>query len=158
MVQLVAQEYEVIMYLDSSMRMRSCDIKPSLAQLFKFPLFDLDDGMLKYLHYPRDRKAIAHISIHLRSGGWILWVNNAIQEKLIKPWVDCALHRECIAPRGARLSPCHFTSIHDGRYVGCHRYDQSALNVILAREFGVKALSKAINVSISRSTWYIRHL
>ena len=168
MVQLVAQEYEVIMYLDSSMRMRSCDIKPSLAQLFKFPLFDLDpgkghfvefahDGMLKYLHYPRERRDVAHISIHLR-GCWILWVNNTIQEKLIKPWVDCALHRKCIAPRGARLSPCHFTSIHDGRYIGCHRYDQSALNVILAREFGAEALSKAINLSISQSTWYIEHM
>ena len=166
MVQMLVQEYNVILYLDSSIRMKSCDIKPSLSQLLKFPFFDLapyishfiefaHEGMLKYLQYPKHRRDVAHINVNLRAGCWIMWVNDIIRKKLIKPWLDCALHKECIAPEGA---PCRMTSIHDGRYIGCHRYDQSALNVIIAREFGMNAGYKAINLSISDSTWDIEHI
>ena len=168
-VQELAQEYEVILYLDSSMRMKkACDIKSTLAQLLKFPFFDLSpymtpfieyvhNGMVKYLHYPKHRKDVAHVKINFRAGCWIMWINDAIREKLIKPWVDCALHRECIAPKGARLKPCHYSKVHDGRYKGCHRYDQSALNVIIFREFGIRGGSKAINLTVSYSTWAVRH-
>ena len=170
MVQLLAKNYDVIIYLDSSMRMKLCDINPSLQQLLKFPLFNLKpfinshfiefvhDGMLKYLQYPKHRQDVGHINVHLRAGCWMLWVNDTIREKLIKPWVDCALHRECIAPHGATPGPCTDTSVHDGRYIGCHRYDQAALNVIIAREFGMDASSMAINLSISNSTWEITHV
>ena len=62
-VKLVSQEYDVIMYGDSSLRMISCNINPALAHLLKFPFLDLrpmfhhiieftHDGMIDYLHYP----------------------------------------------------------------------------------------------------------
>ena len=59
-----------------------------------------------------------------------------MKEKFIEPWLDCALHVECIAPKGSKGWPCGHIINHDGHYIGCHRYDQSALNLILAREFG----------------------
>ena len=52
------------------------------------------------------------------------------------PWVDCAEHVECISPKGAKRGPCNWKLKPDYLYVGCHRYDQSALNVLLMREFG----------------------
>ena len=43
------------------------------------------------------------------------------------------MHVECIAPKGAQrsMSYCKFKTNPDYAYVGCHRYDQSALNVII---------------------------
>ena len=58
--------------------------------------------------------------------------------KILEPWVDCVLHKECIAPEGAELT-CNKTNGLNAKvvYSGCHRYDQSAHNMILVREFGL---------------------
>ena len=167
-VKRLSQEYDVIMYGDTSLRTKSCDITQALAHLFKFPLLSAypishraieftPDGMIKYLGYPPSRKSIADIG-SVQGGCWLMWANSIMREKLIEPWLDCALHQECIAPKGAVPSPCMFTKIHDGRYINCHRYDQSALNMILLREFGLDAVKKASNTTISKPTWSIvRH-
>ena len=79
-----------------------------------------------------------------------------MKEKFIEPWLDCALHVECVAPGGAKLGPC-VNITHDGHYVGCHRYDQSALGLILAREFG-KDFVNTHNQTISKSIWTIKRM
>ena len=167
-VKLVSQEYDVIMYGDASLRMTSCNMTQALEHLLNFPFLDLHptsyraiefthDGMMKYLHYPEHRKDIAQLET-LQGGCYLMWANSIMQEKLIEPWLDCALHQECIAPKGSRLGPCKFTKHHDGHYVGCHRYDQSALNLILAREFGVDGVLKGSNRNITLPTWkVVRH-
>ena len=158
-------EYEVILYGDSSLRMKSCNITKALAYLFKFPFLDIypldyraieftHDGMIEYLHYPESRKAMAHVET-LQGGCWLMWANTVMKDKLIEPWLDCALHGECIAPEGAKKLPCHFTNKHDGHYVDCHRFDQSALNLILAREFGMDSIKKGANVATTLSIWDI---
>ena len=62
--------------------------------------------------------------------------------KFLNYWVDCALHQECIAPHGSNLWPCDFKLGNKtkgaGVYIGCHRYDQSALAMILIRECGLQ--------------------
>ena len=164
---ILSQEYNVIMYGDSSLRMISCDINKAVAHLFKFPFLDsrplryhtiefTHDGMIQYLGYPPSRKFMAKVKT-VQAGCWLMWANSIMQEKLIEPWLDCALHVECIGPKGARHHPCNLTDMnHDGRYVGCHRYDQSALNLILTREFGLDAVSKACNVRISYTLWTVQ--
>ena len=65
---------------------------------------------------------------------------------------DCALHKECIAPEGARRecnSALKFNVHKDGTYVGCHRYDQSALNIILAKYFGSGVWNKVVKRKIT---------
>ena len=161
----LSQEYNVIMYGDSSLRMISCDIKEALAHLFKFPFLDAQplryraiefthDGMIQYLGYPPSRTFMAKVET-AQAGCWLMWANSIMQEKLIEPWLDCALHVECISPEGAQHVPCNFTDIHDGRYAGCHRYDQSALNLILTRELGLDAVQKTFNRKISSALWTI---
>ena len=153
------------MYGDASLRTKSCDITEALAHLLSaHPISHraieyTHDGMIKYLCYPPSRKSIADIET-VQGGCWLMWANSIMREKLIEPWLDCALHQECIAPKGAALAPCRFTKIHDGRYINCHRYEQSALNniMILLREFALDAVKKASNTTISQPTWSIaRH-
>lgn len=62
----------------------------------------------------------------------------------MKYWVDCALHTDCIAPRGSTRGGCKKGIYKNPKllgevYVGCHRYEQSAINMILLREFGLDA-------------------
>ncbi|CAB3387646.1 Hypothetical predicted protein [Cloeon dipterum] len=58
-----------------------------------------------------------------------------VQEKLLLPWVQCALTAECLAPVGSQSSGCRFDKKPQYRYSGCHRYDNSALNLALALAF-----------------------
>ena len=172
MVKRIALEYpdHVIFYGDASVRMRSCNISSLLTHLKKFPIFSgaptglkaiefTHDGMMKYLKFPKKRKDMAAIPT-IQSGCYLLLLNNETRHKVVDPWEDCSLHEECIAPNGNGYPkwPCHFTNKHDGHYVGCHRYDQSALNLILAREYGLDYYSRAVDESLSKLVFQIdRH-
>ena len=57
-----------------------------------------------------------------------------IMEGVIKHWVNCSLTKECINPYGS--SPrCRFMKDLSKSYAYCHRFDQSALNIILNKHF-----------------------
>ena len=163
----VAEKYDLVMYGDSSLRMKSSDIGPVLSSLLEVPFFDMvpsslgiisftHDDTIKYLKYPPSRKDMAKWKT-LQGGTWIMLLNHDMKESVLKPWVDCALHEQCIAPKGSSLSPCHFEMLkyNDGRYIGCHRYDQSVLNIILARKFGLNMFNSLINSKISTKLWEV---
>ena len=166
----VAEKYDLIMYGDSSLRMKSPDIGPVLGLLLEVPFFDTapnrlqiicftHDDTIKYLKYPPSRNDMAKWGT-LQGGTWIMLVNHDMKENVLNPWVDCALHEQCITPKGSLLQPCHFEMLkyNDGRYIGCHRFDQSALNIILARKFGLNMFNSLSNSKISRKLWKVeRH-
>ena len=165
--QKISLESDVIMYSDASVRMISCNIRPALEHLLKFPIFPgnpaqhykaiefTHDGMMKYLEFPKTRKSIADVPT-FQTGVWLILVNGDSRKKIIEPWVDCALHKECMAPEGSQRKPCNMTKKHDGHYIGCHRYDQSAINLILAREYGPNFFSRGSVPSISKKLFIIQ--
>lgn len=65
----------------------------------------------------------------------VIYNINSIHFGVMFPWVKCALIQSCIAPYGAQNSGCRFDKKPLYRYTGCHRYDASALNVILGLMF-----------------------
>ena len=146
----VAEEYELILYGDASMRLKGNfkDTVLPLLQTFPYvpgpvgqtPIISLThEGMLDYLNV--SRQEVADVLIHtLPATIHTVWATQQIKERLIKYWVDCALHPECIAPPGAGIFGCNMGMVktNPGKYIGCHRFDQSALNVILYREFGAE--------------------
>ncbi|MFH4978761.1 hypothetical protein AB6A40_005470 [Gnathostoma spinigerum] len=54
-------------------------------------------------------------------------------DSIMKWMVLCATERECISPNGAQLI-CSFSEDRIS-YAGCHRYDQSLVNLLLANTF-----------------------
>ena len=163
----VAEEYEVILYGDASMRLKGNfkDTMLPLLQTFPYvagPLHSIPiismihEGMLDYLKV--SRQEVADVLIHTIQGGiHTTWATQQIKEKLIKYWVDCALHPACIAPPGAGLSGCNFIKLltNPGEYIGCHRFDQSALNVILYREFGAEVWRSVQHDELARTVFKI---
>ena len=167
-VKEVSLEYDIIMYGDASVRMVSCNITPALEHLLQFPFFSgapifyrtiefTHDGMIHYLKFPKSRTDMANIET-FQGGCWLLLVNDESRKKIIDPWMDCAMHKECMAPTGSKRVPCNFAKTQNGDYVGCHRYDQSALNLILAREYGLDYFSSGSNLKISRSIFRIERI
>nr|CAD7406355.1 unnamed protein product [Timema poppensis] len=67
----------------------------------------------------------------------LLLVNvEGVHTKIMLPWVQCALTQDCILPIGAQSGGCRFNKKPQYRYSGCHRYDGSALNIVLGLYFG----------------------
>ena len=146
-VEQVSEEYELIFYCDASCRMQA-NFTESLPRLIQFPIMPArrlghsvvrttHDGMLEYLTPHLKRPWMVNVfPIGVEATGLLFLVTNMLKDKILTPWVDCAKHVKCIAPQGAKLWPCYFNSLPNTSYVDCHRFDQSAINVILIREFG----------------------
>lgn len=144
----LSQEYEVIIYGDASMRMMKPAVDITIPLMLKFPFIPgalggmpivsyTHDGMLRYFNLSLSRKELKAFG-HLQAGLWALWAKSA-KSKLIRPWTDCAVHKECIAPEGSVKKGCRWELKQKGNgiYIGCHRFEQSALSLILIREFGI---------------------
>ena len=63
-------------------------------------------------------------------------------------WVECALALECIWPVGAQNSGCKLHRKPLYRYSGCHKYELSALNVILGIMFKFDGQQYTVNQKI----------
>ncbi|KAH3827209.1 uncharacterized protein LOC127881861 [Dreissena polymorpha] len=63
----------------------------------------------------------------------VFYRTNTSWGDVLKPWLMCALSASCIAPPTARYSGCF--ELRAPRTTGCHRYDQSALSIVLERMF-----------------------
>uniref|UniRef100_D3TRC6 Hypothetical conserved protein n=1 Tax=Glossina morsitans morsitans TaxID=37546 RepID=D3TRC6_GLOMM len=57
--------------------------------------------------------------------------NFFVTEKIMLPWIKCALTLECIDPIGAQSNGCKYNKKPQYRYSGCHSYDASAFNIVL---------------------------
>ena len=151
-VKEISEEFELILFCDASIRFKN-HVSHLLPLLLRFPFvpgsvmtynFNVGrthDGMLKYLHMNMTRSELARIKPSIQSGVYIMWVTPLIKEKFLLPWIDCGMHKDCISPEGATLRGCHKRD-PTGNYIGCHRYDQSAMNMILIREFGAPLFAK----------------
>lgn len=162
----VASEYEVVMWCDASCRLRH-PLFSLLPRLSSHPLIPgpttvqpfittVHDEMLKYLKLTQSRKVLASLGRSLQANAIIMWINEDLQNRFLKYWVDCALHLECISPKGAKISPCILWRQSQGVYSGCHRYDQAAYNAILTREYGMDFMREIKNRDIRSYLFIVR--
>jgi len=171
----VCNENEVVLWLDASIRIRTPFVN-HLPKLLNFPFLAglamkvpvcppiiamTDDGMCEYLNISLSREELRKFTGSIETGAWIIWVTPLMTEKILNPWKDCALHEECIHPNASRSPGCHpgnWKKVEAGKgvNVGCHLYDQSALNLLLIREFGFFIWDKVVNeFAINRSVFRV---
>ncbi len=146
-IEEISRDHELFLYCDASCQITD-KLIPFLPNILKFPIISLfkprkavvirytHQGTLDYFKVSRPRSELMKmLPEDFLAGVILVWVNDLFRERILRPWVDCAEHVDCIAPQGATLIGCNrHTEFSIAR--GCHRYDQSALNVILLKEFG----------------------
>ena len=165
----IISDYEVIFWGDASARV----MEPFFAEkvfpfLLRFPFVARSgvpypivslthNGMLQYLNLSLSRKEMGYFG-HLQAGCWVMWANSLMRTRFINYWVDCAAHQECISPLGSKVRHCNFKLCDRkkgyGVYIGCHRYDQSAMAMILIREFGLRIWNLTVH-SETRGLFYL---
>ena len=109
------------------------------------------DGTLRYFNISRDQ----YQDVDMFAATYFLIKRIPIIEKtVIHQWVLCAMDVGCISPPGSKKWPC-LTKLQENdhnAFIGCHRYDQSALSIALFKTFGRSRYSKCIHDSIAPST------
>ncbi|KAK0393659.1 hypothetical protein QR680_000339 [Steinernema hermaphroditum] len=81
-----------------------------------------------------------------------LWIGtNEVKTYILREMVKCSLERDCMAPPGSQI-PCS-SNEDSGIYSNCHRYDQSALNIVLSQVSNYQSylyISGTQNVAVRR--------
>ncbi|XP_065189202.1 uncharacterized protein LOC135819850 [Sycon ciliatum] len=142
-VQAVIQEFGGALWADSSIRFqRPISEMRELRSGFGVVGFEplnagptgafTHDGTLHFLGVERREVGRQPIAV----GTSQVWLDVPyVRNVVMRMWFRCSLDLKCMAPDGARLWPCDFGQQYSGDYIGCHRYDQSALGVVLYKSF-----------------------
>ncbi len=148
----LAKEYDVILYGDASTRIKKPVKGELIPYLMDFPyvagevvfhpvISVTPPEMYNYLglHLTRSQ-ALKAMPKEFATTMLCVWMNKLMREKFLKYWIDCALHEECMSPKGyIRKTTCHFElrdrPEYNGEFVGCMRC-QSIVNILFYREFG----------------------
>lgn len=102
----------------------------------------------KMFHFFGTRQDRYYFHRAVESSHLIVVNSPRVKEKIMLPWVKCALLEDCISPRGAQHTGCNFMRKPLFKYSGCHFYDMSALNVILGSAFDFDERAYAANQTI----------
>lgn len=140
------QEFGHIFWVDSSFRLHGNNIvnidayvqmNKQRAGITVWPLDFLRQacfihtGMFNFF----GEKAEDFVDSFSVEGGAILIYNYwPTYRAIVLPWLMCAFTEQCISPKGSKLSPCNFENKFTSKHC-CHRYDQSAMGLILERVF-----------------------
>lgn len=129
-----------ILYMDSNVRLNSSDISKYLSPksgILTWPTRHAISSlthpkMYEYFHVSVDSFYFLKL---IRASHLVIRNSKEIREKVMLPWVQCSLTRDCICPIGAQSAGCRFNKKPQYRYSGCHAYDTSALNIVLGLHF-----------------------
>ncbi len=143
----VSEEYEIIVWADTSIRFKTPIQQHVFPYFLKANLTYVGmpgrvnaniaqlthDGTISYFNLTR--KELSELpQIQATFGAY--WITAPVR-KILDEWVDCAMHENCIAPKGATLV-CRrpYGGLENTEFAGCHRFDQSALDLILYKHYG----------------------
>ena len=155
-IRTVAQEAEYVCWADASVRfvknfesaLTTLDMFPVRGRNHSFKMVQVTHEVsLQYLNLTREQmQDVLGVEATL-----LLFKTNSLVMKLLDQWCECAAHELCIAPPKSSFFMCNFKKVKPQslEYIGCHRFDQSVLNVILVRDFGKKVFSNIFDSILS---------
>ncbi|KHN88126.1 hypothetical protein Tcan_15995 [Toxocara canis] len=159
----VLRESKAVLWIDSSTLFQNDSI--TLQQILDREtkehqgvwLFDLTSHsiaaatnplMFKYFNMTAQQA----IDLDMWGANTMLWIGKRdVKEEVLKPFVQCSLVEDCMAPPGSILS-CNFPPGPRRNYANCHRYDQAAVNVIVALRAGLNITRYTISNSVLKTS------
>lgn len=119
-------DYDTVMYVDTSIRFKSSEIKPVIDSVRKVGLLT-QYIYLRLLHYTRPgmftwfkESPDSFKDFFTIEANILFFHNNFLTKLIMKAWLACALEDECISPSGGHT----------------HRYDQDALTIVCSYFIG----------------------
>ena len=134
----VFQEYGHVFWADTSVRFLSSDLEEPLRYLKQSKMLyftygtDMTIGqhtLIQTFNYFKEHPCPYGAFGEVESGNTGFYDSHETRV-VVKKWLSCALIEDCIAPRGHKKRCTQPKSTITGT---CHRYDQSALGIMLRR-------------------------
>ncbi|GFN90458.1 hypothetical protein PoB_001696400 [Plakobranchus ocellatus] len=139
-LQLLLQEFGAVMYIEPTTRFKNPN-SPNYLRLRGSRSYFLWDPLIftpvvaytekDMFDYFQEKRCTFSDCSMLTAEAIALYRTEETWHELMKPWLKCALNRDCIAPKYAMYSRCFH--MRQPRTTGCHRYDMSALSIIVNR-------------------------
>lgn len=138
-------EYEGVLWLDSSISTLSRDLQPILRRVVQDgvgALFLSSTGHTNFAvthvgmyDYLPTNTSLQKSTFQMEANSILLYRTETVYNDVIRWWTLCALDRMCIASSVRHgCSSTLYKELH--RYANCHRFDQSALNIIMSNLMG----------------------
>ena len=145
--QEMSDEFEFFLYCDASCRIHKT-FSSYFPVLVKYPILlhvprstipivrTTHESTINYLVPDLQRSYLLKLlNGYFESNAVLVWSTNYFKKKIMSPLLDCAMHQECISPKGSKMRPCNFRGTAPDGYAGCHR-EQSAFNLLIMKELG----------------------
>ncbi|XP_071115123.1 uncharacterized protein [Haliotis cracherodii] len=139
-VQANLPKADILVWMDASVRFSNNVIKPLLDDVERRGMVIYPGGnsvaqhtlQVAMTYMKEDICSLAPVLEHQAT--FMVFRNELlIREAVVKPWVACAMSPNCMCPRDPHLDLHCNIYIHN--YNKCHRFDQSAINIILTKLF-----------------------
>ena len=140
LLQLLLREFGAVMYLEPTTRFKSPS-SPNYLRLRGSRSYFLWDPLVfqpvvaytekDTFDYLQEKRCTFRDCSIITAEAIALYRTQTTWIELMKPWLKCALNADCIAPKYAMYSKCFH--MRQPRTTGCHRYDMSALSIIINR-------------------------
>ena len=136
------QEFGIVFWAEPATRFRTAELfsierQAEKTGLVAWPLTHPTSTLTHYnmFRYFNTTHRDYHFHRMVEPHRLLLYNTPEVHQKLMLPWVQCALDLDCIAPVGSQPHGCDYS--HRPRYIyaGCHKYDMSAFNVVLGQVF-----------------------
>lgn len=111
--------------------MSTCKFYPwSMLKATGHSIYAATDQRL-YDFFPISREVSKNLEM-FDAGLQLIYATKDVRESVLRYWVLCALEPDCMDPSGSSIE-CDFSRLSRYRiYAGCHRQDQSTINILLA--------------------------
>lgn len=164
-IQEALQEFGAIFWCDPSIRFNSFQLHIVAQQaqrvgLVSWPIEHPTSTLTHYKMFQYFNASNEDYFFHrmVQPGMMIIYNTKEVHEKLMYPWIRCALNYDCLAPHGSQPRGCNFAHKPKFIYAGCHRYDMSAMNIILGQMFQFElpyiAAVDIFHVQESKEKWF----
>ncbi|RUS70206.1 hypothetical protein EGW08_022032 [Elysia chlorotica] len=139
-LQLLLREFGAVMYIEPTTRFKSPS-SPNYLRLRGSRNYFLWDPLVfqpvvaytekDMFEFFQEKRCTFKDCSMLTAEAIALYRTEATWTEIMRPWLKCALNVDCIAPKYAMYSKCFH--MRQPRTTGCHRYDMSALSIIINR-------------------------
>lgn len=140
--QTVLEEFGSVIWIDPSVQLKNVQNLKQFKYrverdfyLWEYPIFTAINAytspkMFEYLN----EKRCSFIDLNMMDvNAMVLYRTKHTWFGIMKPWLKCALSKDCIAPKGARRTECfHYKR---PKSTGCHWYEQSIFSIVVNRVF-----------------------
>uniref|UniRef100_A0A7E4W6N5 VWFA domain-containing protein n=1 Tax=Panagrellus redivivus TaxID=6233 RepID=A0A7E4W6N5_PANRE len=151
MVSKALLSFDAVLYLDTSIVLRPSIQGDSLKQIFNSVFEEFATTGFRTFHkafhtnFPVTHKNMytffnvttdnMKATKQIQSGTYVV-ANSPNGRNVIDSLARCAIEPDCMAPPGAQVK-CNMSLISSNNDIGCHRFDQSAMNMRLIELYGI---------------------